>query len=193
MRIKALFLVAAMTYGLPAGSSAQERPVREYPVFTNYAPPPTTLGGLAKEADAVVVTEVRRLSSREEHTPGASRTSVLTDYSLNIVEVIKPHPQVPPAGSPITISRAGGDVIEADHVRRSVEVDFPRFKPGERYLLFLRLNPASYRFEILYGPNGSYRIVNGKMQPLGRSELASKVSGKLSEHIVAELRAVASR
>jgi hypothetical protein len=78
-------------------------------------------------------------------------------------------------------------------VRKDIEVGFPPFKRGSEYLLFLRLNPMTYTFEVRSGPHGSYEIKNGVIDSLGDSALAAKYEGQRAESVLAALRSAITR
>jgi hypothetical protein len=176
-----------------AKSQPGQRPVRTFPLNVNYAALPASLEELAQLSDAVIVGSVSGHRTKQMHTPGASETSVNTDYTLTISEIIKSHPQLPTVGEGVLVERRGGEVNEVDYLRKDVEVGFPPFERGTKYLLFLRLNPVTYAFEVRSGPHGSYAIANGVIDSLGDSELAAKYDGKPADAVLEKLRSAMLR
>ena len=63
-----------------------------------------------------------------------------TSFNVRVTEVFKPDKRVTQAGDLISVRRLGGDRDRGDHIERFVPDDFPQFRVGERYILFLRIH-----------------------------------------------------
>jgi hypothetical protein len=163
-----------------------QKPVQTSESTVNYAAPPTTLQGLASLSSAVILGRV--VGSRTEAEWENVGYNVFTDYTVNITDVLKNHPQLPALGTDVTIRRLGGDFDAGDRIIRGVEHDFPQFSTGEVFLLFLHWNQVRSTFEVRSGPNGAYRISSGKLEPRGRSAVATRQNGRSLEAVLAELR-----
>jgi hypothetical protein len=120
------------------------------------------LTDLTCKADAVVLVTVQARSSQiiEEGT------FIFTDYEARVDEVLKSHSaQVNPTQS-ITISRVGGAVILNGHHVRAIDRRQELLEIGTKYLLYLRLIPATNSFRAFAGTSSedTFQIAGSKIK-----------------------------
>lgn len=162
-------IVTLLLVGMPALAEAQTireqvlAGVSEEVVVADY--PTLSLRGLTASAGAVVRVTVRNSDS----FVSADGTSILTDYRVAVVDVIKETPgSHVNTGDVITIRRIGGVVnIEGRRVF-SNEGGFPPFASGSEYVLFLKTD-AGQPFEMLAGPQSAFLVHQGAVASLAAS------------------------
>ena len=176
--------------GLPAVAGSQTireqvlSGVSEEVVIADYPTP--SLRGLIASAGAVVQVTVRNSDSFV-----SSDGSIVTDYRIAVVDVIKESPGSRiNTGDVITIRRIGGVVnIEGRRVF-SNEGGFPPFASGSEYVLFLKTD-AGQPFEMLAGPQSAFLVHQG-----AAASLAASAKGPLTipmPALLSEVKEVSSR
>jgi hypothetical protein len=101
---------------------------------------------LTCESDAVIIGDVKsKLSQISEEG-----SFLFTDYSLSVQEVLKNATRAPISpGGEVTVTRTGGAVKLNGHTIRTVDLAQRSLEVGGRYLLFLRLIPATGAYRSL--------------------------------------------
>ena len=135
-------------------------------------------------ADLVVTGSIA--ASRYVVESEAGRQSVSTDVQFTIATVIKGSGHGP--DTTVSILRRGGDVDLGDTIRRSTQPGFPRFEVGEQYLLFLQWNAFPSAYEVMYGPNGTFKIVSDSVRSVGMSALSKQYDGQPVSSVIRDIR-----
>jgi hypothetical protein len=180
----ALFLAAFTAYG-----GSPQSVVKEVPVIVEYVEAPKTLDDAIARAQAVV--RARILGAQFRTPRDKSGSDVRTAYKLDIVEVLKQDPQLPPATE---VLRTGGDLVTDKGTRRFVEEAFPLFEPKQEYLLFLAWNSYLGAYEMAFGPDAAFQVApNGGLHGLGRSLLSKQQADLPAAHIGTLIREIVAK
>ena len=171
--IDAVDSIEAFVARLPPGDS----------VFVNHSPnyPPLDIPSIVAATDLAVEGEVVSSFNREAKGPHY----VTTTYVVRVDNVLMGRAQLPLAAASdtttVSVTRIGGrisyygrEIITTDHSLGPFEV-------GARLYLFLKKsdNVGPGEFAIVGGPFGVFRKVDGKVEPLAKTnvELRDKYSG----------------
>jgi hypothetical protein len=117
-----------------------------------------TPSALLSESDLVVRGVVR---ARNDRLSGDGQ-SVLTDYSIEVIDAVHPLNGWLRVQDVITVQRPGGVVNISGRTFVSRENEFPAFTFSEEYFLFLRQSASVFR--IVGGTQGAYRVSHGSVQ-----------------------------
>jgi hypothetical protein len=186
-------LVAVVTCGTH-GLSGQGTPV-QYPVFEDNIKTPPTLAGLAAAADAIATVKVVGKEFKSVNNPRTGRVKDTTQYDLEIVDVVKPYAYggLSPNGR-ISIERPGGQHEEKGRLVQSVLQGSPPMVEGSEYVMFFTWNNYSRRFDVAYGPDGTFGVdASNRIVPYGHSNVASAQRSKTVTDFVNEVRANVQR
>jgi hypothetical protein len=162
-----------------------QKPVREGATSTLYKQPPSTLVGLYAASDAVLVV---RVSGQEGKDSLQGGQRVLTEITAAIVEVVKPSPQVGPAGTSIQFRVSGGEVDRGDHIERVIDHGQPKLVAGHDYLVALTWDRTEGAFFPAFGPGAIFEVTGGTVTPQRKTTLAAAVNGLNSRQMIAELK-----
>jgi hypothetical protein len=114
---------------------------------------PLTFAHLATSARLVVEASITGVQSFLDET----ETDVYTDYTMTVHAVINNREQSAlRIGQSITVRRRSGVVIVDGRSAEVYENDFPLFKAGERYILFLTRGPRESAYTVLGGNQGAF-------------------------------------
>jgi len=185
-----------------AGVAAALDPDRPMVMYVDGMAPSrsTTLADMVRDADAVLVVQLltdvteRRvvdtwpggLKASKAQSPMQRLASPApppfhyTVYSFYVHQAIKGAMK---RGDSVRIARRGG--------RQTYEDNFPRPGVGEKFVVFLEGEPHVGAYQHLYGPVSSFRIVYGRVCPMGH--LFEKQSGRSEDEFVRELQAIAAK
>ena len=128
-------------------------------IFNDYEP--ATFEMLVTKSDPIILGTVK-----------AERTfllgdQILTHYEVIVDRVIKSTRVPGPAtGGVLEVRRSGGTMTVE---RRSVVVRenaFPPFTKGDRYLLFLTPGDAGAYYQVSWGPQGAFTLINGMVRQM---------------------------
>jgi hypothetical protein len=120
---------------------------------------------------------------------------VRTTYEVRVIEVFKGAPRLNAATIPVR--RRGGIRDRGDRIEHHVPVDYPLFKAGERYLLFLRQRewsratpePGLYYNETTSGPDSVFQVTPAPtLQTPGKSRLSRALAAQDAEAFRRRLR-----
>ena len=89
--------------------------------------------------------------------------AVWTDYGVRIVQTLQSRESRADSSATLVVRKRGGTVPVEGRTFISVDGRFPAFQAGEEYVLFLRGNADSTVYEIVGGPNGALRVVDGSV------------------------------
>jgi len=139
-----------------------------------------TLEDVARDADVVLV--VRLVTDRTEQKEPGSQPATMryTIYTFHILEIIKGALH---AGQNISVARFGG--------RLNFEDVFPRPGLGETFVMFLKWSPTVDAYENIHGPETTFRVVRGTMQPMGWH--FRRQQGRKVEDVARQLRRIVPR
>src|SRR5262245_53649615 len=130
--------VAALSGSSVAIDARQSKPTKRNTLFVDGRFVPSTLKQMQTQADTVVKAIVNDGHSDDVvAAAGAPAPSVATIYDVTVEEVLKPDSRVAP-GSVVPVWRLGGKRDKGDHIEVTDEDDFPLFKSGDKYVLFLK-------------------------------------------------------
>ena len=152
---------------IPSAASAQEtireqvlkNGVSEEVVIAEY--PTLTVRALTASAGAVVHVAVRS----SDTFLSSDGSTVLTDYRVAVVDVIKDSASHVSAGDVITVRRVGGTLNIEGRKFQSNEAGFAPFSTGAEYVLFLKTD-SGQPFEMLSGPQSAYLVHQGTVASL---------------------------
>jgi hypothetical protein len=160
-----LFILIAM----PAVVSAQtlrdqilKNGVSEEVVIADY--PVMSVRALTAAAGAVVHVAVRSSDTFLSSDGG----TVLTDYRVAIVDVLKDSASHLIPGDVVTIRRVGGTLYLEGRTFFSNEAGFSPFASGAEYVLFLKTE-SGQPFEMFAGPQSAYLVHQGTVASLAHS------------------------
>jgi hypothetical protein len=146
-------------------------------VIADYVAPPDTAEELF--AKAAVVVRGRVEAGRLD--PSNQRPRSL--YSLRVLEVLKSG-DVVSTGSVIDIQRIGGTGED----KRTSDPNFPAFQVHDELVLFLERGPGGF-YTPLFGPEGSFKLVDGRAHAFGNAgALSKRHNGNAAEAFLAEIR-----
>jgi hypothetical protein len=117
---------------------------------------PVKLPELARMAEVVVVATIR--GGRSWLTPPES---IQTDYDVAVEQIVKARrSDALKAGATLTLRKDGGVVERDGKPLYATESDFPPFKTGGRYVLFLKHAPDGPHYWSQGGPQGAFEILD---------------------------------
>jgi hypothetical protein len=152
---------------MPGAASAQQtlrdqvlkNGVSEELVITDY--PMLSVRALADSAGAVVHVSVRS----SDTFVSSDGNTVLTDYRVAIVDVVKDSASRLTPGEVVTIRRVGGTLNIEGRNFLSNEAGFAPFSTAAEYVLFLKTD-SGQPFEMLAGPQSAYLVREGAVSSL---------------------------
>lgn len=186
-----LVIVACLVLGRgvePAGTTqSQSKPIKRNTLFTDGRRVPPSLTEMWKQADAVAKVAIGEDRADDAVVPGVPASIVATVYGVTVQEVLKPDSRIA-AGSVAYVWRMGGKRDKGDHIEHTEEDDFPLFKRGDEYVLFLKWNELRRAFEVVGGPNGTFRLSDGLVTSPGTFAVAKHEIGRRVEDFLSKLR-----
>lgn len=192
-----LVVVCAMALSVHAlGARGQSRArVTVSNLIDSMLPTEETLGERVQTVDAVLLVKVagngvpRLVQPRDANlTP-----LVVTDYSLEVVEAIKPHPAAGVAGSTIKVVQAGGEADWGTDYRIVTRSLPHMFVAGETFLVFLQVNrqqALTVSSTDVYAVSGDHVSANA-LSKLPR--YAPELTGQTLRQGIDAMRAAAAR
>jgi len=114
-------------------------------------------------------------------------------YRIRVSDVVKADGRVKGVGSLVEIHRRGGWRKNRDYISVMKEDDFDPFEARGQYVLFLYWNDSIHRYDPVNGPNGTYKIENGRIKSTGSAILAEKLDDTPLVQFLADLRKLAQR
>ena len=181
-----LALFVLLSTACSGGSAQDPKPVKEYPLITEFRAPPPTQNEMILAADAVVVGQIA--GSRPNDQEYGGRPMVKTVWTLKVREVL----HFNGTGSlpdEIFIEREGGERDRGSHVERVIQPQYPAFQVGQEYVLFLRKAGDSMWWSA-FGPSSAYRLSRGRVEALGSSRIAVSQNGETEEAFLQTIRNV---
>lgn len=114
-------------------------------------PATSALDPLVEDADAVVIGVVSEKTSQLNE----KRTFIFTDYEFTVEEVLKsvPNAQIEPNTS-ITVTNPGGRILLNGKTVTAIDRTFKPLEKGKKYLLFLKLIPATGAYQVFDNKSG---------------------------------------
>lgn len=191
--VSACLLVAVV---LCSVVSAQTKPkqIDTMPVHIDYAPTPATLEDLVRATKVVVFARVANTGRLKPKYGPENRRSLRTEYELKLLDVLKTDDQNLVAGESLVVRRSGGESDEGDRVLRVVDPEFPLFRKGEEYILFLEKTANDSAYMIAYGPNGAFEVTaDGTVRPRGRSLMAASQNHRSKDDVLDGIRRSSNR
>lgn len=173
---------------------ASQKPVVTIPIRVEPRGAVATFEELWAGSTLVVdgVVEAERPADREV----AGILDVRTTYVVRVTEVFKGSGVL--KGQPtIPVRRRGGIRDRGERVEHHSPVNYPLFKAGERYILFLRQQewsaatpePGIYYNETTYGPDSVFQVTaESRLQTPGRSRLSQALAAQDAEALRKALR-----
>lgn len=80
---------------------------------------------------------------------------IWTTYQIQLLSVRKGRSDL--EGQVVTVRRPGGQVTIEGHTVKAWEPDFPSFRGGQEYVLFLQ-SGADGNFQVVYGAQGAFAV-----------------------------------
>jgi hypothetical protein len=192
-------LLIALVLGLLSlGATPPQKPVVEKPF---HLPNRSTVETTDKmwEQSAIVIEGVVT-SSRTVVTPPIAPNDrfplIQTAHDIQVLEVFKADARVTQPGQRITVRQTGGDLDKGTHIERLVPDGIPIYTQGARYILFLQFHdlPASpFYSNGPFGPDGVYKVTNGRIETPSTREMATRNARKSVDAFRGELRALRGR
>jgi hypothetical protein len=191
-RLIVLIVASVLVAGLWRSSvnmhALQSKPTKHNTLFTDGRVVPSTLRQMHAQADAVVKAIVN--DGHSDDFLAASDVAaplVATVYDVTVEEVLKPDSRIAP-GPVVPVWRIGGKRDKGDHIELTDEDDFPLFKSGDEYVLFLKWKESRRAFEIVGGPNGAFRLTQSHVDSSGTSPVAKQEKGVRVDDFLNKLR-----
>jgi len=193
-RLIVLTVASVLAAGLWRSSvnmhALQSKPTKHNTLFTDGRVVPPTLRQMHAQADAVMKAIVN--DGHSDDLFAASDVAALlvaTVYDVTVEEVLKPDSRMAP-GLVVPVWRIGGKRDKGDHIELTDEDDFPLFKSGDEYVLFLKWKDSRSAFEIIGGPNGAFRLTGSHVDSSGTSPVAKQEKGIRVDDFLNKLRAL---
>jgi hypothetical protein len=164
-----------------AGQTGQ-KPVVSKPVPMEGRGALATLEELWAKSDVVVEGIIQKEEPGEVTTRDGS--ILYTFYDVRLVAVYKTSPRVSAGATTIRMRRRGGVRDRGNHIEAQLSENYPLFKLGERYLLFVRQSREDgpqglYYYETTYGPDSAFEVQGSSISSKGKSSLARSMSGDI--------------
>ena len=173
------FLFALIWVGGVGINGPEQKPVREELITTDPGRS-ASLENLWERSTVVVeavVTAAEPADMPLSTRPG-SPTKFRTAYDAKALQVFKPGtPNVMP-GTMVRVFRLGGTRDRGEYVEAQVERDFPQFVIEKKYILFLLLGADGNSYGVRDGRDGVLEIDNGRVTPIGTSDVSRSLRGK---------------
>lgn len=156
-----MFLAVSALHGAAQQTLREQArlgPVERH-IMTGYEP--VTLAQIASQSETIVVGTVE--GGRTFVSPDGKQ--LFTDYDITVDLALKRTVgRELVRGDALVVRRAGG-VTQIDGVSVvAIENDFPQFKPGERYVLFVRSVPSESHYVMVHGPEGAFVVSDGRVR-----------------------------
>jgi hypothetical protein len=118
-------------------------------------------------ADLPVLVQSSALVARVIVSSGESRLSanqseIETDYRVSVVDVYRGAASV--AGTVIVVSRPGGRLMIEGQLVTAAEDNFPAFRNGEEYVLFLSRSQSGDIYFVNFGAQGAFLQADGFLE-----------------------------
>ena len=135
---------------------AREQDIRVW-ITSEYCP--ANFDMLVSESDVIVIVTVTL-----GRTFLAGET-IQTNYDVTVDRVIRRKPSSEVArGDVLVVRRVGGATTVEGHTVIGDESDFPQFNVGDTYIFFLTREEKATYFWPTYGPQGVFRLADGKVR-----------------------------
>jgi hypothetical protein len=182
-------MIAGLVHAAMSAQTSRSKPTTHNKLFTDgrfFVP--QTLMQIRAKADAIARVIINDGRSDDFFAAAdAAVPLVATVYDVTVKEVLKPDSRIAP-GSVAPVWRIGGKRDKGDYIELTDEDDFPLFKPGEEYVLFLEWKESRRAFEIVGGPNGAFRLNEGYISCSGTSPLAKQENGSRTDNFLNKVR-----
>lgn len=185
-----IVVAAALAHqGKPVAPGPQKKPiVTEYIVPSHAGPPLGTVQDMVLAAELVVAGRFTGSKPRNYDLPGDPEGHVHTLYTFRIDEVF--HVRGGGAvGSEIAVIRRGGTRELSDRIEHVVDPDFPEFRLGRRYIIFLSWSAYHDAWIPMWSPNSVYDVEGERVEPFGKAKTVAKYAGMRVGAFVAALKA----
>lgn len=170
--------------------AVQSKPTKHNSLFTDGRVVPQTLRQMYAQADAVVKAVINDGHSDDFFAASdVPAPLVATVYDVTVGEVLKPDSRVA-SGAVVPVWRIGGTRDKGDHIEITDEDDFPLFKSGDEFVLFLKWKDSRRAFEIIGGPNGAFRLTADRVDSSGTSAVAKQEKGVRVDDFLNKLRTI---
>jgi hypothetical protein len=184
LALLSLSTLAAAAHTIYTGE--QQKPTKVQSFHTDGGPAPaTTLEDLWQPSD-LVVEGVVVAPPRYVRMPG-SGTAVFTEYAFQVLQVFKRDSELVSSDGVITVQRLGGVIDVGSHLEDRTDVNLPRLRKGERYILFLRRLPG----ENTYTPPTAdfvFLVDKNRVVPRGKGPFAQQHAGREADELVTAIR-----
>ena len=169
-------LLLSVYVGAGTQSSEQSKPVRERPILIDNLPEPAyTLGELWDRVDIVIEGTVAAVTPADLQLSGEPpQALIFTDYDIAISEVFKADSRIRKNSTIVRVKRRVGTRDRGDYVERISQKDFPEFKQGERYILFLSY--LTREFYAVESPDAAFLLTPQGIKARGKSSLADVIA-----------------
>ena len=127
-------------------------------------PPVDTLPKAAAAADAILVGRVVTAVVEPDFSSGDADPEVRTRYNVQLVDVIKPNPNLTHSGQTVAVLHNAGELDWGSRVLRACQG--PTLRPSELFVLFLAWNERLHVFTPLGGSGLIANITNSDVAPI---------------------------
>lgn len=171
-------------------AQTKPKPIDTTSVHIDYMPSPDTLEELVQTTKVVVLARVENTGRlKPKYSGPENRRSLRTEYEFRLLDVLKTDDQNMVTGESLVVRRSGGEIDEGDRVLRVVDPEFPLFRKGEEYILFLEKTPNDSTYMVAYGPNGAFQVAaDGTVKPRGRSLMAASQNRRSKDDVLDAIR-----
>jgi hypothetical protein len=176
--------------GRAAGMQAT-KPTKEFLNFAEFVRPPNDLASMMADSDLVALVQLTGAHTDELSLFGAGANQIATVYRGRLLETFRHNDVVSgqTLGDEITIVQVGGTVDYGSHFEKVRVADFSMLEPGQEYLLFLGWNNRIKMWQpSQFGPDGTFKLTDDKLQSEGRSALARAQTERSASEVLNVLR-----
>lgn len=192
MRRQAATLALAFLAGNsipPAGVALHsQKPTERFIVHTYSREPPPSLTEMKREAEAVVLGRIADATPKDGGFRRKSEPGITTYHRLTVKEVVQWSGRGEFDANELSIIRDGGILDRGNRIEELEVDDFPQFRVGHDYVLFLQWHPEHGGWTPAWGPHGTFEVIAGKVFSIGSAKIAKEQEGLTLDQFLRRLR-----
>ena len=171
---------------LTACASPEPQRTTVLAVYRDYAPPPATPAEMAQAADAVVIAKYTGKRRSVADRPADLRAAFTTDYTFEILRVVKQHFLLGNVGDEFQINLAGGvRDVGRDRVQHFI-LDANALRENGDYVVFLKKNSSLDELYIAWQQSALFELTASGVLAMDRRK--TQHDGKAREAFLVEIQ-----